>query len=136
MIAKKTITQRPYPPSSALDPNLHPVLQRIYQGRGIISDAELEKSLAHLQPWHSLSHIQDAAALLYASLLKQARILIIGDFDADGATATAIAVTALKQFGFQHVDYLVPNRFTYGYGLTPEIVEAAKTFSPNIIITV
>jgi len=136
MIDKKIITQRPCNQSSALSPDLHPVLQRIYQGRGITSSTELEKSLAHLHPWHSLSHIQAAADLLYAALLKQARILIIGDFDADGATATAIAVTALKQFGFQHVDYLVPNRFTYGYGLTPEIVEAAMAFHPDMIITV
>lgn len=116
--------------------SLHPVLQRIYQGRGINDPSELETSAASLHPWHTLLNIHQAIDLLYQALLQQERILIIGDFDADGATSTAIAVSALKRMGFQSVQYLVPNRFTYGYGLTPEIVEAATAFSPQVIITV
>lgn len=132
---QKTITRRTYS-TDQLDNNLHPVLQRIYQARGITETHELEKTLAQLHSWQTLSSINEASELLYHALVNQERILIIGDFDADGATATAIAVSALKSFGFRFVDFLVPNRFTYGYGLTPEIVEAATAFSPQLIITV
>src|SRR3990167_9037645 len=131
---EKTIIRRIWNPEKIIDPSLHPILQRIYQSRGIQSKIELEKSLAQLLPWHNLSHIDQANELLYQALIKQKKMLIIGDFDADGATSTAIAVTALKAFGFKYVDFLVPNRFTYGYGLTPEIVAAAQDLQPDVII--
>ncbi len=70
------------------------------------------------------------------ALRAQQRILIIGDFDADGATSTALALTALRALGAQHVDYLVPNRFEFGYGLTPAIVDVASQWQPQLIITV
>src|SRR5690606_25758262 len=84
----------------------------------------------------SLLHMDQAVALLLDCLQAQKRVLIVADFDADGATSCALAVLCLRAFGFAHVDYLVPNRFTYGYGLTPEIVEVARARSPDLIITV
>lgn len=132
----KTIVRRPRC-DSTLDPQLHPIIARIYQGRGIQSHDQLETGVTQLHSWEHLTNIKQASELLYQALLSQQRILIIGDFDADGATSTAIAVSALKQLGFQSVHYLVPNRFTYGYGLTPEIVNAAiQQFNPELIITV
>lgn len=119
-----------------LPDDLHPVLQRIYRARRICSPDDLDYSLKHLHSFESLTAIGDAVKLLTQSLMQQQRVLIIGDFDADGATSTALAVKALKMFGFQQVDYLVPNRFEYGYGLTPEIVAAAADFQPELIITV
>ena len=77
-----------------------------------------------------------AASLLADAIADDARMVIIGDFDADGATSTALAVAALREFGARHVDYLVPNRFEYGYGLTPEIVALAAGGAPDIIVTV
>ena len=107
-------------------PPLHPVLQRIYAARGLRGKEELQLSLKQLLPFHKLKGIDDAVAVLQTALEQQQRILIIGDFDADGATSTALAIRALRSMGAQQVDYLVPNRFEYGYGLTPEIVEVAK----------
>src|SRR5438132_1010644 len=106
--------------------NIHPLLWQIYQNRGIQKPDELEKGLEHLLPYNDLLNIDKAIALLYQSMQNQDHILIIGDFDADGATSTALAVSALTSFGAKKVSYLVPNRFEYGYGLTPEIVNVAK----------
>lgn len=115
---------------------LHPVLQRIYHARGIKNRFDLKTDLASLLPDQDLKNIDQAVALLYDALLTQKHIMIVGDFDADGATSTAIAKLALQSFGFKKVDYIVPNRFDYGYGLTPEIVDLAATFKPDLIITV
>ncbi|EDP46792.1 single-stranded-DNA-specific exonuclease RecJ [Rickettsiella grylli] len=116
---------------------LHPVLQRIYAARGIKSKAELDYQLQHLLHYQSLTGIEEAAKCLGEALMQQQRLLVVGDFDSDGATSSALAVNALRQFGAQHVDFLVPNRFEYGYGLTPEIVELAlQTKKPDLIITV
>lgn len=120
-------------------PPLHPVLQRIYAARGLRGKEELQLSLKQLLPFHKLKGIDDAVAVLQTALEQQQRILIIGDFDADGATSTALAIRALRSMGAQQVDYLVPNRFEYGYGLTPEIVEVAKArlpYAPDVIVTV
>jgi single-stranded-DNA-specific exonuclease len=114
----------------------HPVLRRIYAARGVQHKADIEYELKNLLPFDKLKNISQAAELLFEALQQQWRILIIGDFDADGATSSALAVRALRAFGVQHVDYLVPNRFTYGYGLTPEIVAVAAEKKPNLIITV
>ncbi|MBS0357676.1 MAG: DHH family phosphoesterase, partial [Proteobacteria bacterium] len=114
----------------------HPILQRVYAARGIQSNHDLEYELKHLHPYISLLGIERAAEVLTEALVLQKNILIIGDFDADGATSSALAVSALKTLGAQYVEFLVPNRFEYGYGLTPEIVEVAVTLKPDLIITV
>ncbi|MFN3234260.1 MAG: single-stranded-DNA-specific exonuclease RecJ [Gammaproteobacteria bacterium] len=116
--------------------DLHPVLKRIYASRGVTSREGLERELKHLIPFQQLSHIEQAANLLAEAISQQKRILIVGDFDADGATSCALAIRALKAFGAKQVEYLVPNRFDFGYGLTPELVEVAKQQSPDLIITV
>ncbi|MEE9303385.1 MAG: DHH family phosphoesterase, partial [Thiotrichaceae bacterium] len=112
------------------------LIQRIYAGRGVHSVDELQFNLKQLLPVSALSHVQAAAELLADNLQQQTNILIIGDFDADGATATAVACRALRLMGGKNIDYLVPNRFEYGYGLTPEIVKTAQGFSPDLIVTV
>lgn len=111
------------------------LLNRVYSNRGVRSKDELDYSLSKLESFHSLKGIEQAAALLWQSLQQQEKVLIVGDFDADGATSSALAKLVLSQLGMT-VDYLVPNRFDYGYGLSPELVEVAKERSPDLIITV
>lgn len=115
---------------------LHPLLRKIYSNRKITSMDELDYDLSGLLPFTLLLNIDQATARLAKALAQQEHILIIGDFDVDGATSSALAVSALQAMGAQRVSYLVPNRFTYGYGLTPEIVNAAQEYSPDLIITV
>ena len=115
--------------------DIHPVLRRIYASRGIRSASELDVSIDRLHPVGTLEGIHAAAELLLAHRLG-GRILVIGDFDADGATSTALMLRALQAWGFASVDFLVPNRFEFGYGLTPEIVALAATRSPTLIVTV
>jgi single-stranded-DNA-specific exonuclease len=115
---------------------LHPVLARVYAQRGIESTEQLERGLAHLLPLDQLKGIGQAATLLAEAVTAQQRILIIGDFDCDGATSSALAVRALHMLGATQVDYLVPNRFEFGYGLTPEIVAVAAERQPDLIVTV
>ena len=113
----------------------HSVLQRVYTSRGVSNKAQVTYQLsALLKP--DLKGLQEAVAILVEAIQNQQKILIVGDFDADGATSTALAVRCLRGFGHQQVDFLVPNRFEYGYGLSPEIVEAALPLQPDIIITV
>jgi len=116
--------------------DLPPLLTRLYAARGVQSEAELDKSLARLIPFQQLKGIEAAVDLLVVALEQRQRILIVGDFDADGATASTVGVLGLRLLGAAHVDYLVPNRFEYGYGLTPEIVEVALTRTPQLLITV
>ncbi len=118
-----------------LSGDLHPVLQRIYAARGIRSPTDLDLSLERLHPVGTLESIQAAADLLMEHRAA-GRVLVIGDFDADGATSTALMLRALRAWGFASVDFLVPNRFEFGYGLTPEIVALAATRSPTLIVTV
>lgn len=115
---------------------MHPLLARIYQGRGVESPEHLELALEHLLSPELLLNADRAAILLADALERNDRIVVIGDFDADGATSTALAVAVLQAFGARHVDYLVPNRFEFGYGLTPEIVTLAAIDKPDLIITV
>lgn len=115
---------------------LHPVLGRIYAARQVKSVQELDHALEKLIPYQSLMGIEQAVTILVDAVTRQQRILVVGDFDADGATSTAVAIRALRSFGVREAHYLVPNRFAYGYGLTPELVEAAKVYSPDLIITV
>ena len=116
--------------------DIPPLLTRLYAARGVQSEAELDKSLARLIPFQQLKGIDAAVDLLVTALEQRQRILIVGDFDADGATASTVGMLGLRLLGAAHVDYLVPNRFEYGYGLTPEIVEVALTREPQLLITV
>ena len=133
----KLIRRRPADPAAGLsDASLHPLLARIYTTRGVRTPAELDLALAQLLPPAQLRNADAAAVLLADAVAADKKLLVIGDFDADGATSTALAVSLLRQFGAREVDYLVPNRFEYGYGLTPEIVALAATRDPAVIITV
>lgn len=132
----KTIIRREFKLIEHLN-HLHPVLQRVYAARGIQSVEELDYALQNLLHYQSLTGIGTAAECLGSAVMQQQRLLIVGDFDSDGATSSALAVSALRAFGAQQVDFLVPNRFEYGYGLTPEIVELAlRTKKPDVIVTV
>ena len=115
--------------------DVHPVLRRVYAARGLNCDADLDLSLDRLLPVGSLDGVEAATHLL-AQHRAAGRVLVIGDFDADGATSTALVVRSLRAMHFAHVDFLVPNRFRFGYGLTPEIVALAATRQPTLIVTV
>ena len=130
-----TVVRRVVPGGAeALGADLHPVLRRVYAARGLRSSEELKLTLERLAPVGSLGGAEAAAQLLIRH--RQGRVLVVGDFDADGATSTALMLRALRGFGFSAVDFLVPNRFEYGYGLTPEIVAVAAERAPTLIITV
>ena len=116
--------------------SLHPVLKRIYANRNINSIAQIDYSLDRLANYKQLKGIDAAANIVADAVINNQQILIVGDYDADGATSTALVVRALNSFGATRIDFLVPNRFEYGYGLTPEIVEVASKFSPEVLITV
>lgn len=118
-----------------IDAGIHPLLARIYAARGIHRRDELDYSLGALLPPDALTGTQEAAMLLADAIEAGARLLIVADYDCDGATACALGVRALRAFGAD-VGYLVPNRFEYGYGLTPAIVELATRMEPDVIITV
>lgn len=113
---------------------LHPVLGRVYAARGVRSAQDLDTSLERLLPVGTLEGLTEAVELLLRH--RRGRVTIIGDFDADGATSSALMVRALRSFGFADVDFLVPNRFEFGYGLTPEIVALSAQRSPSLIVTV
>ena len=130
------IESRPLPETLPFLGEMPTLLTRLYAARGVQTQAELDKSLARLIPYQQLKGIDAAVDLLVVALEQRQRILIVGDFDADGATASTVGMLGLRLLGAAHVDYLVPNRFEYGYGLTPEIVEVALTRSPQLLITV
>ena len=130
------IEQRPLPAVLPDLGDIPPLLTRIYAARGVETATELEKGLARLLPVNLLKGMDTAVALLAQALQQRQRILIVGDFDADGATASCVGMLGLKMLGAAHVDYLVPNRFDYGYGLTPEIVAVALPRQPDVLITV
>ncbi|MFO1374118.1 MAG: single-stranded-DNA-specific exonuclease RecJ [Agitococcus sp.] len=133
----KLIKQRPITPISDSLQHLHPVLARVYAARGIEHPQQVQHQLKTLARPEQLLGMPQALALLTEALQQQQRILIVGDFDADGATSTSVVVLALRAMGANSVDYLVPNRFKFGYGLTPEIVEVAlNEKNPQLIITV
>ena len=112
------------------------ILQRIYAQRGISNEEEINHSLAKALPPGKLLNVETGVEFIYRCMKYDQHILIVGDFDADGATSTALFVRALKSFGYLNTSYLVPNRFEFGYGLTPEIVEVAALSNPALIITV
>jgi single-stranded-DNA-specific exonuclease len=113
-----------------------PVLARLFSARGVASAGEVDHRLAHLMPPGNLKGMPAAVELLANVIERKARTLIVGDFDADGATSCVLLVKGLRALGADHVEYLVPNRFEFGYGLTPEIVDVARGFDPALIITV
>jgi single-stranded-DNA-specific exonuclease len=116
-------------------PNVHPLIQRLYQSRGVeLGQHQIE--LSALLPYNALKDIDKACNLLAEMICAQKKILVIGDFDADGATASALAVSALRAFGALNVDFLVPNRFDFGYGLSVGIVDLAALSNPDLIVTV
>ncbi len=110
--------------------------QRILANRNLNPEQTLDYGLAKLLPFTELKDIDKAVALLFGAISNNRNILIVGDFDADGATSATLCKLVLERFGASHVDYLVPNRFDYGYGLSPELVELASTKKPDLIITV
>jgi len=130
------IESRPLPATLPDLGALPPLLTRLYAARGVQSAAELDKGLARLIPYQQLKGMDTAVDLLVLGLQQGQRMLIVGDFDADGATASTVGMLGLRMLGAAHVDYLVPNRFEYGYGLTPEIVAVALEREPQLLITV
>ena len=126
-------------PRSPVDDDLrglHPVLARVYASRGVRRLAEVDYALTGLYPFAAFSGIDAALDVVLESLERSQRVLVIGDFDADGATSCATALRVLRQLGAEEVGYLVPNRFKYGYGLTPAIVEVAARRGAELLITV
>jgi len=123
-------------PTDAPIPGLGRVMSHILRSRGISSPNALDYGLKNLLPPNGLSHIGAAADMLVDAITAGASVVIVGDFDADGATSCALAMRCLTAFGLKEVSYLVPNRFEYGYGLSPEIVGMAAMRQPDIIITV
>ena len=117
-------------------PETNALLKRIYLARGITSAEELERGLKHLPSYTLLQDIDKACLLLQQAIEHDEKILIVADFDADGATSCATLLKGLQMFGAKHVDYIVPNRFEYGYGLTPEIVAASTDYQAELLITV
>lgn len=101
--------------------SLPPLLRRLYASRGVKSDRDLERSVKGMLPWQQLTGINEAVTHLYNAMREGLRIIVVGDFDADGATSTALSVLALRSLGCDNVSYLVPNRFDDGYGLSPEV---------------
>ncbi len=136
MLTRRLTRRQAGPAPRLVQSGVHPLLARVYSGRGVTDPAELKLSLQELLPPTDLLGAAEAAVLLAEAIAGNRRLLIVGDFDADGATSTALAVSALRALGASHVDYLVPNRFEYGYGLTPEIVALATERQPDLIITV
>ncbi|NIE71242.1 single-stranded-DNA-specific exonuclease RecJ [Pantoea sp. ICBG 1758] len=129
------LRRRTLPADASLSDDLPPLLRRLYLHRGVKTAAELERGAKYLLPWQSLGGIEAAVALLHRMLTGGQRIMVVGDFDADGATSTALTVLALRSMG-GNVDYLVPNRFDDGYGLSPEVVEQARARGAEMILTV
>ncbi|MCS0382923.1 single-stranded-DNA-specific exonuclease RecJ [Vibrio diabolicus] len=130
------IQRRPEPDLSLLPDSIPPILKRIYINRGIMDPAQLETSARGLHSYQKLGGIEQAVELLFQAIKEQKRIIVVGDFDADGATSSALSVLALRMLGSHNVDYLVPNRFEDGYGLSPEVVDQALELGAEMIMTV
>jgi single-stranded-DNA-specific exonuclease len=133
-MASRRIRERAVPMAPELSGDLPPLLQRIYAARGIGRAAQVTTDIAALLPISSLDGVTEAAALLKRH--RNGRILVVGDYDADGATSTALMLRALRGWGFAQVDFLVPDRFRFGYGLTPPIVALARERDPTLLVTV
>jgi len=112
------------------------LVNRLLQSRGVLDPAEMNFALADLPRFDTMLGIEQATERLFLARTQQERVLIVGDYDCDGATSTSLAVLGLKAMGFKHVDFLVPNRFVFGYGLSPAIVDEAAKNKPQLIVTV
>ena len=134
-VRKKIIRRTPGQGTSRIA-DLPPLLQRLYAAREVSEAEELDRSLSRLPAPSRLSGMTEMIEQLIDAIRHDRSLLVIGDYDADGATATAVAVKGLRALGLKRVDYLVPNRFEYGYGLTPEIVELAAQRQPDLLLTV
>ncbi|MBE8717337.1 single-stranded-DNA-specific exonuclease RecJ [Cellvibrio polysaccharolyticus] len=132
---KKIIRRRPLVNAAPLSADMPLLLQRVYQARGVTDKTQLTNQLSLLQK-PQFKGMSEAVNIIADAIVAQARVMVIGDFDADGATSSALAVLALRAMGLQQVEFLVPNRFEFGYGLTPEIVAVAAESHPDLIITV
>lgn len=122
--------------SVALPATLPSLLQRLYASRGVRDEQDLERGVKGMLPWQQLSGVEQAVAMLYGAFREGLRIIVVGDFDADGATSTALSVLALRSMGAENIGYLVPNRFEDGYGLSPEVVDQAHARGAQMIVTV
>ncbi len=122
--------------NAALDDAFDPLVARVLAHRGISDPGQVNYQLKHLLPYHQLKGIGDAVALLVQALENQHHIVIVGDFDCDGATSTSLAMLALGDMGAKNVSYLVPNRFDFGYGLSTALVDYAQASEPDLIVTV
>ena len=136
MKAARPVVCRATPARSVIESlgDIDPLHARLFAMRGLTTADELDYGLAALAPVSALENIDEAASLVISK--RAERIIIVGDFDVDGATSTALVLRCLRAFGFGDVEYLVPNRFDYGYGLSPEIVQVAAERSPQLLITV
>ncbi len=131
-----TIRRREISSDFELDKDLTPLLNRIYLARNITSNSELDYHLKHLPSPQLMKGMEEAVTLVTEVLATDLKTLIVGDFDADGATSTTVMLKGLRAMGAKQVSYLIPDRFKFGYGLTPEIVEVAARQQPDLIITV
>ena len=132
----RPIITRPTPPPEVIAAlgDIDPLHARLFAMRGLTSAAQLDYGLGRLAPVGSLENVDEAAELLLAH--RDRKIIVVGDFDVDGATSTALMLRCLREYGFTDVEYLVPNRFDYGYGLSPEIVRVAAERDPALLVTV
>jgi len=133
---QKNIQRRPFISDIHLSSLLHPVVKQIYASRGITQQDELVLNVAQLAPVDSLKDIALASSILHQAFVDELNICIVGDFDADGATSTALMTEAFNLFGYNKHQFLVPNRFEFGYGLTPEIVDIAAAQGAQLLVTV
>ncbi|UUO22714.1 single-stranded-DNA-specific exonuclease RecJ [Colwellia sp. M166] len=133
---QKEIIRREHISDEHLPSSLHPIVRQIYARRGVTCKEQLELTASHLCPVETLKGLPEACELLYQALKGQKNITVIGDFDADGATSTALMMEALQMLGSSNHHFLVPNRFKYGYGLTPEIVDIAVSQGAEVLVTV
>ncbi|EJW6606245.1 single-stranded-DNA-specific exonuclease RecJ [Salmonella enterica subsp. enterica serovar Kentucky] len=136
MKQQRQLRRREADETAELPADLPPLLRRLYASRGVRSARELERSVKGMLPWQQLSGIDNAVEILYNAFREGIRIIVVGDFDADGATSTALSVLGMRALGCDNISYLVPNRFEDGYGLSPEVVEQAKARGAQLIVTV
>ena len=133
---KKIIRRERIGKLSQLDSSLHPILCRIFDNRGVATEDEISYALNQLLPWKQLHSIDLAAHRIVEAIVHNEQLMIVGDYDADGATSTALIIQALTAFGCKNVEYFIPDRFKYGYGLSPEIVDSVLPRNPQLLITV
>ena len=137
MIASRIIRPRLIPDSAAdLLQDMHPVIRRVLLARGVSDSAELSLELQNMLLPDDLGGVETAACLLADAVTQDQKILVVGDFDADGATGTALAILSLRAMGCGNIDFRVPNRFEFGYGLTVPLVDTLADNPPDLLVTV